>query len=484
MVAITVIPVLVYLFIDVQHVPKEQETWMQRGYVPILRWALSTRGRRWLVLGLALLSFMFSGALLASRPFAFLPSFGDPQIAVSVELPSGTSLLETNQLVDELESFVNATVPEDELTTLQVIVGSSGFSDFAALFGGGGGVTESQANVTIALRSQELLEEFTPIVREEAVRIFGEENVTVSAGGLGSGDFNSIELVLSGVSQDALAEIDTDVVNAIESIDGIANVESNLSAAGAGDGSSTTYIRVNGQPAVSYQGDLETEDTLSVTQDAIEAVKALPNLPQGVVVSQGFTSEIQSNSFADIGLAMVIAITIVVIILIVTFNSIVYWLALILSIVVAPVGAAVALTITDRALSISAMIGLLMLFGLVVTNAVVLLDRVGSNRKERGMSLYEALIEAGGRRVRPILMTALATVIALLPLAVGLSEGAIIAAELGTVVIGGVVSSTLLTLLVVPVAYYLLSPVHNALARLVGRGEMPDEQYDDETKKQ
>jgi HAE1 family hydrophobic/amphiphilic exporter-1 len=157
-----------------------------------------------------------------------------------------------------------------------------------------------------------------------------------------------------------------------------------------------------------------------------------------------------------------------VLILIITFGSLVHWLDIILSIVVAPVGAAVLLTLTNRVLGISAMIGLLMLIGIVVTNAVVLIDRVQSNQRERRMNARDALMEAGERRLRPILMTALATICALFPLAIGLSEGAIIASELGTVVIGGLVSSTLLTLLVVPVAYIMLAPLHDRIARLFG----------------
>jgi HAE1 family hydrophobic/amphiphilic exporter-1 len=159
----------------------------------------------------------------------------------------------------------------------------------------------------------------------------------------------------------------------------------------------------------------------------------------------------------------------VVIILIITFGSLVHWLDIMLSVVVAPVGAAIALTLTNRVLGISAMIGLLMLIGIVVTNAVVLIDRVMANIRERKESPEEALIEAGGRRLRPILMTAFATIFALLPLAVGLSEGAIIASELGTVVIGGLFSSTLLTLLVVPVAFSLLHPLHVRVMRRLGR---------------
>jgi HAE1 family hydrophobic/amphiphilic exporter-1 len=101
----------------------------------------------------------------------------------------------------------------------------------------------------------------------------------------------------------------------------------------------------------------------------------------------------------------------------------------------------------------------------------VLIDRVQTNRHERKMGVFDALIEAGGRRLRPILMTALATIFALMPLAFGLSKGAIIASELGTVVIGGLVSSTLLTLIVVPVMYSLLAPLHKRLAALIGRAD-------------
>jgi multidrug efflux pump subunit AcrB len=126
------------------------------------------------------------------------------------------------------------------------------------------------------------------------------------------------------------------------------------------------------------------------------------------------------------------------------------------SLPLAVIGALWALFLTGRVLSISSLIGMLMLIGIVVTNAIVLIDRVQRNRKERGMRTYDALIEAGRTRLRPILMTAIAAMLALVPLALGLTEGAIIAAELATVVIGGLFSSTLLTLLVVPTVYSLL----------------------------
>jgi HAE1 family hydrophobic/amphiphilic exporter-1 len=119
--------------------------------------------------------------------------------------------------------------------------------------------------------------------------------------------------------------------------------------------------------------------------------------------------------------------------------------------------------LTGRPIGVSALIGFLMLIGIVVTNAIVLLDLVERLRRE-GMPTREALIEGGKTRVRPILMTAIATILALIPLAAGLNEGSIIAAELGTVVIGGLFSSTFLTLLVVPVVYSLVDGGRTGLA--------------------
>jgi HAE1 family hydrophobic/amphiphilic exporter-1 len=151
--------------------------------------------------------------------------------------------------------------------------------------------------------------------------------------------------------------------------------------------------------------------------------------------------------------------------MVLAFNSFVTPFIILFSLPLATIGAFPALFLTGRPIGVSALIGFLMLIGIVVTNAIVLLDLVERLRSQ-GLSTREALIEGGKIRVRPILMTAIATILALIPLAAGLNEGSIIAAELGTVVIGGLFSSTFLTLIVVPVVYSL---VEGAKARL-GRG--------------
>jgi len=469
-VAITVVPVMAYLFIGTEEAVEEaHEGALERLYVPTLKWALGGTINKLVVLAVAFLSFVIGMALFASRPTTFLPGLGEPQISVSVNMPGSTKIVETNTKVLELENWIRENNGDGDLGTIQTTIGSGGAS-LQSLIGGGGGVSENIAAITIGVESQSELDSWAGRIRTEAERIFGADNVTVSAASLSDQGFGGFELVLSGPEAD-LRTANQMVIDTLNTIPGITNATSDLAAVGGGgEGAPQTFIRIDGQSAVSFAAELETENTLGVTAQAIEKIKALPDLPDTITISQGFNSDLQTQGFQSLFTAMGIAIVIVVIILMITFGSVVHWFDIILSIMVAPVGAAVFLTITDRVLGISAMIGLLMLIGIVVTNAVVLIDRVQANLRERKMNTHDALLEAGERRLRPILMTALATVFALVPLAIGLSKGAIIAAELGTVVIGGLVSSTLLTLIVVPVMYSLLAPLHKRIAGLFGRG--------------
>ncbi len=469
LVAITVVPVMAYLLLDNREISGEHESWLERVYRPTLRWALDTPSHRWIVLGIAALSLVIGGALFATRPQAFLPSFGEPQITVTVSLPGATKIIETNQMVTQFEQAVHDNIPAGQIGVVQTTIGGGGGLE-SLILGSSSSVSENEAQVTISITSQSQLDELTGEVRAQAEQIFGKDNVTVSGASLSEQGFGGFALVLSG-PQAELEAINNDVIATLDGVPGLTNVSSSLSTAGASDNGPKTYIRVDQQSALSFSGELETEDTLGVTGKAKQAVLTMPNLPSDVTVSEGFQSSQQTEGFASLGKAMGIAIVIVIVVLIITFGSLVHWIDIILSIIVAPVGAAVLLTLTNRVLGISALIGLLMLIGIVVTNAVVLIDRVQSNQRERGMNTRDALIEAGNRRLRPILMTALATICALIPLAIGLSEGAIIASELGTVVIGGLFSSTLLTLLVVPVAYSLLDPLNK---RLGGRGRSAD----------
>ncbi len=178
-------------------------------------------------------------------------------------------------------------------------------------------------------------------------------------------------------------------------------------------------------------------------------------IPAGVTITLAGVTEQMNEAFGNLFVSMGVAILLVYVMMVLTFNSLVTPFIILFSLPLALIGAFPALYLTGKPIGVSALIGFLMLIGIVVTNAIVLLDLVERLRSE-GHSTKDALIEGGRTRVRPILMTAIATILALIPLAAGLSEGSIIAAELGTVVIGGLFSSTFLTLLVIPVLYSLV----------------------------
>nr|WP_306220256.1 efflux RND transporter permease subunit [Cohnella sp. WQ 127256] len=178
-------------------------------------------------------------------------------------------------------------------------------------------------------------------------------------------------------------------------------------------------------------------------------------LPSGVEVSFGGGMESISAGFTSLIIAMIVAIGLVFLVMSVTFGGIVTPLIILSSLFFIPVGSLGALLLTGEALSISAMIGMLMLVGIVVTNAVVLLDRVEKNRLS-SMPINEAIIEASTTRLRPILMTAFATMLALMPVALSNSSStSVVSGGLAITVIGGLFTSTLLTLVVLPVIYSL-----------------------------
>jgi multidrug efflux pump subunit AcrB len=175
-------------------------------------------------------------------------------------------------------------------------------------------------------------------------------------------------------------------------------------------------------------------------------------LPSGVEVSYGGGLKMITDGFISIGIAMAVAVGLVFLVMSMTFGGLLTPIIILSSLLFIPVGALGALLITGQALSMSAMIGMLMLVGIVVTNAVVLLDRVEKNRKS-GIQITEAIVEASKTRLRPILMTACATMLALVPLALSSSSTSLISGGLAITVIGGLFTSTLLTLVVVPVIY-------------------------------
>ncbi|MFE0678302.1 efflux RND transporter permease subunit [Streptomyces sp. NPDC058867] len=216
-----------------------------------------------------------------------------------------------------------------------------------------------------------------------------------------------------------------------------------------------SMTRIDGQRAATVTAKPTGDNTGAVSADLQSKINAL-DLPAGATAEIGGVSEDQDEAFANLGLAMLAAIAIVFMLLVATFRSLAQPLILLVSIPFAATGAIGLLIVTGTPMGVPAMIGMLMLIGIVVTNAIVLIDLINQYRAQ-GYGVVEAVVEGGRHRLRPILMTALATIFALLPMALGVTgEGGFIAQPLAVVVIGGLITSTLLTLLLVPTLYAML----------------------------
>jgi len=209
----------------------------------------------------------------------------------------------------------------------------------------------------------------------------------------------------------------------------------------------------SGKTYAKVSGTIKGTDTAAITKEVQKDIDSL-TLPENVEVNYGGGLSMINDGFQSILLAMVGAIGLVFLVMSVTFGGLRTPLIILSSLLFVPIGSFGALLITGQTLSMSSMIGVLMLVGIVVTNAVVMLDRVERNAKS-GMELQEAIVEACATRLRPILMTAFATILALMPLALSHSTTSLISGGLAITVIGGLTTSTLLTLIFVPVLYQL-----------------------------
>ena len=194
---------------------------------------------------------------------------------------------------------------------------------------------------------------------------------------------------------------------------------------------------------------------LSAVMGAINRRIARLQLPPGVTLSQGGDVKSENEIFGSIFAALGLAVLLMYMILVVQFGSFLDPLAILLSLPLSLIGVVLALLLTGDTLNIMSLLGVILLMGIVVKNAILLIDFARWNH-ERGMPLRESLVEAGRVRLRPILMTTLALIAGMIPVALGYGEGADFRAPLGRAVIGGTITSTLLTLLVIPTVYETL----------------------------
>lgn len=200
-------------------------------------------------------------------------------------------------------------------------------------------------------------------------------------------------------------------------------------------------------------------------EDRLETVE----LPAGVRLTQGGEVESQQEVFTDMFLALITGVLLMYLILVLQFGSFLDPMPIMLSLPLSLIGVMLGLLVTGHTINLMSLIGVILLMGIVAKNAILLIDFAKSARERQGLSRRDALIEAGAIRLRPILMTTVALIAGMLPVAVGGGEGAMFRQPLGVAVIGGTITSTLLTLLVIPVAYEIVDEVRERFLRLVRR---------------
>ncbi len=239
----------------------------------------------------------------------------------------------------------------------------------------------------------------------------------------------------------------------VSQVDGISIPLSSVADITLGRGPSQ-ITHIGQQRAAVIRANLSGRDLGGATRD-IERLIADSPPPATLSASMGGQNREIATSFRSLMLAVSLAIFMVYMVMASQFESFLHPFVILLSVPLGMVGVVIALAVTGTAISIVVLIGAVMLTGIVVNNAIIMIDFINQRRRE-GLEKFEAIVEGASARLRPILMTTLTTVLALLPMALGLGEGAEIRAPMAIAVIGGLTLSTLLTLIVIPVTYATL----------------------------
>ena len=276
------------------------------------------------------------------------------------------------------------------------------------------------------------------------------------------GTLQDVRIQLAGESRRSIADVgDLPVQTAIGTTVKLSQVAKVSETFGP-----TQIDHYNRLRVVNVNAGLQTGVALSEAQpDVTNAIAAL-NVPAGYKAEVGGTSQEQADSFGQLFSALGASVLLAYLLMAVLYNSLLDPLIILFSLPVAFGGAMLGLFAFRYEFSVFSMIGLILLVGLAIKNGILLVDRTNQNR-ERGLSIRDALLEAGPARLRAILMTSLTIAIALLPTAFQLGEGAELRAPLAATVIGGIISSTLLTLVFVPVVYTLLNGLSDRTGRLI-----------------
>lgn len=448
-VALTAVPALASFLIRRHSSDTAEEVLSRRivrFYTPIVTWALGHR--LYTIIG-AILLFVGSMSLLANIPIGFLPGSVQNLLTIEIEAPPTTRPDVVAEYLDEAEDRLEELRVAGDIELYTSSVGG-GFA-----FGGpGGGLTT--INMTARLTEGTDATVMADLLRNDLAgpgrTVFIE---LAQGGGPPAGD---LEVRLIGEDYTSLIQASDSLIGPIGELEGVINIRSNaidVRDAGPFAGAAIPITRVDGRRTVTISGVITAQDTRAVSAEIDRVIEEV-GLPPGVERETGGVFADIQEVFTQMIIAMGIGAVLVYAVMFIAQRSFITPLIILIAVPLAFTGAIAALFITGRALSLPGLMGLLMLIGLVVTNAVVLIAFVDQLRG-RGARIRDALIQGGQARIRPILMTALTTSFVLLPLALEEGQsGGIIGAELATVIIGGLMTSTVLTLVVIPVVYRLL----------------------------
>ena len=513
LVAITVVPLLSRLFLLRMERHDYRENALQKGYRSILVWSLE---HKFVVSFIALLLVAGSLTLITKIPQNFMPSEKAVSYGLKVISPIGTTFAKSNDLAlrvekelssrpdikyyqthvsansidlklelndsvtqeavkkfesdlraftDQLGPDIRSSLSPQGLTSGNGLVMVLSGADIKALKESGDMIVNAIKGVPgladVKTNLSSVQPQISVQVKPEAAAQKGLYPAMVALGvrEMISGD-SVMTVNLDGRTTDVNLSLK---VNELNSLDAIRNqmvtsmtgeqVKIGDVATVSEQPGPTSIQRLNQQEYVSVSGQFTTENSSGIQKDVEKRIAPL-QLPSGVTYTfEGESKEI-GEGFKNIAYAMAIAILLVYVVMLIGFGEMVAPFAILFSLPFIFVGGLWGLFLFKQALGMPAMVGFLMLIGIVVTNAIVFMDRAMQNRIE-GLPIKQALVEAGVTRIRPILMTASATVGALLPLAIS-SEGGLVSRSLAIVVIAGLTTSTILTLVIVPVAYLVL----------------------------
>jgi HAE1 family hydrophobic/amphiphilic exporter-1 len=489
-----------------------------RVYTPMLRWSLR---HRLVVLLVALVAFAGGLGLVRFLPVAFFPPSEERLFIADVELPAGTALEKTSDRLRPFEDFLrqdeavksyqvsiggeDTTDPESPVrpgNRAQAFINIREDADVKRTLDR----VDREGDDLYGENFQvEVLQNGPPQGGLEAVLTGGSKKELAEAADIvtqkfrGLEDVNNVESDLSGGNPEVEVRIDpekaakaglspalvstslgsllggsevttlgdTPVVvgvprDAADSLDEVRGLPVG-SGTTVGDvaevkevGSPAAVSRVDGQRAVTVTARITSTDTQTVSTNAQNTLSGVA-LPGNVEAQVGGENEDIDESFRNLFLSIIVALVLVFLILVVFFGSLRVPMVILLAVPLTTVGAFGALFLTNTAISVPSLLGILLLIGIVVSNAILLVD-FATRAQDHYETADEAILEAGRARLRPILMTAFATIFALMPLALGLSGGGngLISSSLAITVVGGLATSTFLTLLVVPVGYSIV----------------------------